>query len=641
MSMIRHYCFFFLTISLSFLVHSSDGKFPEKVSKELNSLKLWQSKEWNRIAFYDKGLWGTKGIVDGGSFYLATNGKTNPKAELIATVEGIYSKTPHSNKTPHPQCRFPARLSYLSKNLNLYGLKKIQCPELVRYKKLLKAESVSVVFSSYYMNNPGSTFGHTFLRFNKQRENSLKDNRRNELLDVAVSYGANLPEGGGMFTSLGGLMGFYRGIFVTMPYYFKVREYNDYENRDLWSYELNLSAEEVERLSSIFWELSLSYLDYYFFDENCAYIILLAIDAAAPRLNLVDRLLPWVIPADTIKAVSDYEGLVRSVRYRPSIRKQLAERLSKLDAKEMQQFEKLANDKGNTEVLKLIKPLVNTQSKVKVLDSLMDYITFNDPVGMTKKDGESIRWKQKVLLERASIQISSKSLDIPPPALERPDLGHDSMRLKILGGTSEGHDYITQAEIRFAIHDLVDPQLGFPKNSQVEFLNLKFRNTKERDIDIEDLTLVRIGSFSPQSFLQQDLSLRMETGMRKVYDQNCVFCNEGYFEMGKGISYQLGTAKLIGYGIAEFGVNYAKKLKKNPLRPGIGPRIGLIYHYSENLKFHTQNYYRYFPFSVFKNYYELMLEGRLKLSRKFALEFSAKYRDVHRAEYLTGIDFYF
>ena len=27
-----------------------------------------------------------------------------------------------------------------------------------------------------------------------------------------------------------------------MPYYYKVREYNDYESRDLWEYELELLA---------------------------------------------------------------------------------------------------------------------------------------------------------------------------------------------------------------------------------------------------------------------------------------------------------------------------------------------------------------------------------------------------------------
>jgi len=33
-----------------------------------------------------------------------------------------------------------------------------------------------------------------------------------------------------------------------MPYYLKVREYNDMENRDVWEYELNLSPEEIDRL---------------------------------------------------------------------------------------------------------------------------------------------------------------------------------------------------------------------------------------------------------------------------------------------------------------------------------------------------------------------------------------------------------
>jgi hypothetical protein len=35
------------------------------------------------------------------------------------------------------------------------------------------------------------------------------------------------------------------GEYSLMPYYRKVKEYGDFESRDLWEYELNLSPEET------------------------------------------------------------------------------------------------------------------------------------------------------------------------------------------------------------------------------------------------------------------------------------------------------------------------------------------------------------------------------------------------------------
>ena len=37
------------------------------------------------------------------------------------------------------------------------------------------------------------------------------------------------------------IFGGFRGEYAKMPYYFKVREYADYESRDIWEYPLNLT----------------------------------------------------------------------------------------------------------------------------------------------------------------------------------------------------------------------------------------------------------------------------------------------------------------------------------------------------------------------------------------------------------------
>ena len=96
-----------------------------------------------------------------------------------------------------------------------------------------------------------------------------------------------------------------------MPYYLKVREYTDLENRDIWEYELNLSPEEIDRLLMHAWELGPIHFDYYFFDENCAYHLLGLLEAARPDLELTKGFRWWAIPSDTVREVVKQKGLVK------------------------------------------------------------------------------------------------------------------------------------------------------------------------------------------------------------------------------------------------------------------------------------------------------------------------------------------
>ena len=73
--------------------------------------------------------------------------------------------------------------------------------------------------------------------------------------------------------SILGTMGGFKGSLVSLPYYYKIREYNDHESRDLWSYELNLSYEEIEVIIDHLWELGQTVFDYYYFDGAHVYLL--------------------------------------------------------------------------------------------------------------------------------------------------------------------------------------------------------------------------------------------------------------------------------------------------------------------------------------------------------------------------------
>jgi len=87
-------------------------------------------------------------------------------------------------------------------------------------------------------------------------------------------------------------------VLVCMPYYLKVREYNDMENRDVWEYELDLSHDTIDRVLMHVWELGPIYFDYYFFDENCSYY-LLELWKLRARSRSHQRIPLVAIPSDT------------------------------------------------------------------------------------------------------------------------------------------------------------------------------------------------------------------------------------------------------------------------------------------------------------------------------------------------------
>src|SRR5690606_41368354 len=48
--------------------------------------------------------------------------------------------------------------------------------------------------------------------------------------------------------SLRGLLGGFPGRYQLVPYFLKVQEYNNAESRDLWTYELDFSPEQIRSL---------------------------------------------------------------------------------------------------------------------------------------------------------------------------------------------------------------------------------------------------------------------------------------------------------------------------------------------------------------------------------------------------------
>ena len=326
---------------------------------------LDSSRPWRALLHYKKTHTGLEGLIVDPMFYMASDGKTNARAELDATIRGFFDKDLQGDD--HPQCRFPARFHWLDQVLNLSGaVPDVTCLKLEKALDDLNPAAVSMIFASAHINSPASMFGHPLLRIDSESKSAF--------LAQAVNYAAQTEENRGVFFAFYGIFGYYNGLYSILPYYEKVAEYNDFDMRSLWEYHLDITAREARMMIRHLWELTDKYSYYYFFDENCAYIVLFLLEAVRPSLDLTSGWGNYVIPVDTFRRALD-AGIVTGVTYRPSKMTKMMAIANSMSAKSLQASRDIAA--GAEEPGKAVERLEDDDSRKRALDLAAELLQRN------------------------------------------------------------------------------------------------------------------------------------------------------------------------------------------------------------------------------------------------------------------------
>lgn len=588
------------------------------------SLRLWEDPGWLRLGHWRRTRQGGfESEVDGTAFFRALRGKTDPRAELEATLRGLFDDRPVADELSDGMCRHPARFAFLAGRLgiDLGRLPPRRCERFEGFLSRVHPRSATLVFSSYYLNNPASTFGHTFLRLNK--DDAARAGKEWELLDYGIDYSATVDTGNAVLYAVKGLLGFFKGEFRNVAYYYKVREYADSESRDLWEYDLALTPAEVAMLTAHLWELGGTYFDYWYLDENCSYHILGALEAAAPRLSLLEHVGRYVvIPADTVKALFRNPGLVRSVSWRPSIRTQLVARLDRLDAAGRDAVEALSADASAP-----LPASLGAAGAVAVLDAALDHVDlrFGRDLAVGKAP-EAARARQVLLERRSALGVVSPPLALTPPALRAPELGHGSARMGAGGGYSTRDGALLTVDVRLALHDLGDPPDGYPPLSQIEFLPGRLR-LAPRDVraEVDELWGVRIAVLNDLTRFELRPSWRVRFGLTTVRDTACDACLAGQVEFGAGFAKTLGPLDL--YGGSDVAVEAAAHLegtRGEPARVGIGPGGAIRLRIAPRVILIGDGRWRWLPDARPRETHDLRAALRLHLTRTLSLSLEGR-----------------
>jgi hypothetical protein len=598
----------------------------DELVRRARTLRLWDDPGWIRLGHWRRtAQGGWKSEVDGSEFFRALLGKTDPRAELEATLRGFFDARPVADELSDAMCRFPARFAFLAQRLglDLARLPPRRCPRLEAFLGRVSPRSVTFVFSSYYLNNPASAFGHTFLRLNK--EDRARDGKAYELLDYGVDYAATVDTNNAVLYALKGLLGFFDGHFGHYAYYYKVRQYADAESRDLWEYDLALEPGEVAMLAAHLWELGGTRFAYWYLDENCSYHVLGALEAAAPRLSLLEHVGKLVVlPSDTVKAIFANPGLVRAIHYRPSIRTQFLARAAKLSKEGLGAVERLARDPAAP----LPEGLAG-EARAAALDAALDHVDLRFMRDLVVgKAPEAARARQILLERRSALGVVSPPLEVPPPAARAPELGHGSFRLGAGGGWSSRDGGLAVLDLRLALHDLGDPPDGYPPLAQIEFAPTRLRLApREGKAELDESWIVRVLSLNGLSRFDLKPSWRVKFGAATVRDAGCEACLAGQAEFGAGFA----EADLFGavdlFAGVDAAVEWSPRLSgisESEVRAGVGPGAILRLRLGKRAVLLGDARWRYLPDAVPEKTWDLRAALRLHLARGLSVALEAR-----------------
>ncbi|MBN1905669.1 MAG: DUF4105 domain-containing protein [Deltaproteobacteria bacterium] len=507
------------------------------VEGEIIKSEFFRSNEWLALGHYRKKYFSHKYIseADDPDFFYSDNGVYDPQLELTATIAAFFK--PAEMNDEHPQCKHPARFKWLKNKipLDIAQLPAPECKRLNEWVENLRGKKVVLVFANNYLNNPSSMFGHTFLRFD-----IVDSSNESFLMAPSVNFAANIEKREGLLQYIyKGLFGGFPSSNPIEPFYHKLRTYSDYENRDIWEYQLNLTPDQIDTIILHLWELKDGTFDYYFLDENCSYRVMSLLAAALPEINLLDDYIVYTIPVDTIKLLEKH-GLINSKTYRPSELNSFLFHIKELNDYETSLVVDLVQNGlpiDSPSVTNL--PADRKALVLKLSSEYLDILVNKDVIDRSM----SAKLTHDLIVERSKFPMPVMFYN-EPTVPNSPDEGHDTHLLNIGIGSSED-DIFYSMGYRAGFHALLDPIQGFEKGAHVEFFNFELRADNESNIKVDKLDILNITSISPSNIFFNTSSFNFAIGgKRKLIDNQYPFIN--YLEFEKGHTYSIGKTNLSG-----------------------------------------------------------------------------------------------
>lgn len=475
-----------------------DENVTSRLIEQARNTKLSEEPYWHVLLHYKKTVFGIESVVDDPSFFLAPDGKHNPQAELEALIRTYFD--PEKKDESPSVCRFIARYTWVKEKLSPEesDIPMFSCPSV----EDIKPRSATLVFPTYYLNSPASMFGHTFI--------TVETGYGSTLLTNAVNYAADPEDSNAIEYTLYGIFGGFKGYFSILPYYKKIQQYSDMDQRDIWEYPLNLTEAELKRMVLHIRELEGIYSDYYFFKENCSYHLLFLLEAARPSLKLSDTFGAWTIPIDTVKKMKR-QGLVDHAVFRPSNGTKIRRKLTLLSTDEQSLVYNVCQGENNPNVFD--ERIKDRDRKIIASDLTGEYLKYR----LIKREMTKEQYQALVLpnLKMRSRLGSFDETDYEVAAPPDPALGHDSSKFTFSAGISDG-EWFQSVGVNPAFTDLLTTDYTRCEGVELRMLDVSLRYSNEPEkLRFEKLDILDIVSLFPRNRFFRPLSWKISTGFRR------------------------------------------------------------------------------------------------------------------------------
>ncbi|MCB9096921.1 DUF4105 domain-containing protein [Arcobacter aquimarinus] len=565
----------------------------------VENTKLYENTYWAKLLHFRDGI----SEIDSDNFFISKDGKKDLKKELFETIQSL------QNGQNNVLCRFPLRVEWLKQNIP--SLEKTivnySCEELDKYISILDAKYVTMVFPTAHINSPASMYGHTFLR--------LSSNNQTPLISNAINYAAVTNETNGFLFAYKGLFGHYEGRYSILPYYEKIKEYNNLEQRDIWEYDLDLNQEEINRLVLHTFELKDSYSDYFFFKENCSYNILWLLEIARPSLDLVSNFDFKTVPLDSIKILQNYD-LIKNTNFRYSSMGKMKHILN----------EKIENKEYLKEFVNEDEPLnesLSTKDKISYLDFKISYLQYQRANNKYEKN-EYLKKYLQLLKQRSSFkEVSNYEIETPFDPL----YSHDSARISFFYDSNESFE-LSAKPVYNDIYDISD---GYLQGAFIDFFELNLKKQKDKDLKLDRFTLLKIKSLAPRDMFFKPISWGIDLGYEHFKEEN------DYLKIKPEIGLSFGQNKEYIYTMLSSNIYY----KANEQLASIGTNIGFVTNRFKNFKIGLN--YSYDKYN--KNFENKQFEGFItyKLNRNASLNLRYLNDNLYEKQDIlkVGVSYYF
>lgn len=439
--------------------------------------------------------------ADKAGFFLSPSGRADPRAELEATVAALFGANAQRSGDAATRCRFPARYTWLRERLGVEPETDLlaQCPALRAWYAPLAAPAAAIDFASSYLENPSSTFGHTFLRFQTPDTPPL--------LTPTVNYAADSSrQEGKLGFIVKGLVGGFPGVADELPYFRRLRSYGDDEGRDIWEYPLRLDPAQIRLLLYGLWEVKDGVFDYYFLDENCSYRTLALIAAVRPEQGLLRPFWLDVVPVETVKVLRRHD-LIGEPVYWPSAPRTLYWHTRGFSAQQLSLTIALARGRIAPRDL----PPMPEAERAQLLRAAAEYSSIL--INRGKLDLETRERVTQGLIQARLDQDQPAPAD-PVPVPPRPDEGHGGKLLAAGWVDRQGVNAVELAIAGFQ-HELTDPLPGYQAGAAVTVLGARYRFGEGGGL--EQLDLLRVESKTPSTRLFQQAAWSLQLGAERKY----------------------------------------------------------------------------------------------------------------------------